>query len=260
MDYKKYLNLIISNEADLRRNLLSLIEGKKDIGKDIFVGEGVIMEPNLFFDTSKGQIVIGDRTLVKANAILRGPLSVGRDCVINSFAEISTSQIGDMCKVGGEVHGSIIAGYSNKQHTGSLGHSYVGKWVNIGGGTSVSDLKNTYGTIKVKGEDTGQQFLGCIIGDYAKTAINTSIFCGKVIGEGAHVYGMVTEDVPAFTSYVNGEMYELPLDVAEKIQTAMMKRRGMEYGEGDHQNFIQMFQDTEGERVNAGVTKDKLHF
>ena len=29
-----------------------------------------------------------------------------------------------------------------------MGHSYVGKWVNIGAGTTTSNLKNTYGEVK----------------------------------------------------------------------------------------------------------------
>ena len=49
-----------------------------------------------------------------------------------------------MCRVGGEVEGSIIHGYSNKYHDGFLGHAYVGQWVNLGAMTTNSDLKNDY--------------------------------------------------------------------------------------------------------------------
>jgi hypothetical protein len=45
-----------------------------------------------------------------------------------------------------------------------------------------SDLKNTYGMIKVdysgRMVNTNMQFFGCVIGDYSKTAINTtSLIC-----------------------------------------------------------------------------------
>ena len=43
-----------------------------------------------------------------------------------------------------------ILGFSNKVHDGFLGHSFVGEWVNIGAGTNNSNLKNNYGTVKVK--------------------------------------------------------------------------------------------------------------
>ena len=42
------------------------------------------------------------------------------------------------------------------------------------------------------------QFVGCIVGDYAKTAINTGIFTGKTIGVCSMVYGFVTTNVPSF--------------------------------------------------------------
>ena len=260
-EIKKFLNLIISNEENLKKNLPILKRGKKRIQKGVFAGRNVKIEPNVFFDTSGGEIVIGDNTRIKTLSILRGPISIGRDCVINSLAEISCSQIGDVCKVGGEVERSVIAEYSNKQHHGFLGYSYVGRWVNIGAGTNVSDLKNPYSPVKIAGLDTGQQFLGCIIGDYCKTSINTSIFCGKVIGTSSHLYGVVTEDVPSFVSHIKpGVLYEIPLEIAEKIQRRMASRRGVEFTEKDSQEFRKLFRQTMGERKKAKVKKGKLSF
>ena len=258
---KKLLNLIISNKKNLEKSLPQLKKGKKQILKGVFAGKNVKIEPNVFFDTSVGEIVVGSDTRIKSCSVLRGPLIIGNNCVINSFAEISRSQIGNVCKIGGEVEECVINDYSNKQHYGYLGHSYVGSWVNIGGGTSVATLKNTYSSIKMGDIDTGLMFLGCIFGDYSKTAINTSIFCGKIIGASAHLYGTVTEDVPAFTSHVApGQLYELPLEVAEKIQRAMMKRRNLEFSKKDSENFKKLFNETAEERKEAGVKKDKLSF
>lgn len=260
-DVKNFTRLVLDNEENLKKLIPLVKKNKKEFKRKVFLGKNVITEPNIFFDTSKGPIVIGDNTLIKANVVLRGPLVVGSSCVINSFAEISHSEIGDVCKIGGEVENSIIRSYSNKQHFGFLGHSYVGSWVNIGGGTSVSNLKNTYSSIKVMGADTGSMFFGCIIGDFAKTAINTSIFCGKVIGESAHLYGTVVTDVPAFTSHVApGKMYELPLLVAEKIQKAMTKRRSVIWTENDSKNFSKLFKETEKDRKLAKVKKSKIKF
>ncbi|MDQ3076142.1 MAG: hypothetical protein M3Q34_03375 [bacterium] len=260
-EIKKFLDLIINNKENLKKSLVILKKGKKQIQKGVFIGKSVTVEPNIFFDTSAGEIVIGEGTKIKANVVLRGPLTIGKNCVINTFAEISCSQIGDVCKIGGEVDGSIIQSYTNKQHHGCLGHSYVGSWVNIGGGTSVSDLKNTYSNIQVQGIDTGLQFLGPIIGDYVKTAINTSIFCGKVIGPSAHLYGTVTEDVPAFTSHVSaGNMYELPLELAERIQKVMTKRRNVTWTDKDSEDFKNLFKETSKDRKLAKVKKGKLSF
>lgn len=261
MEITNILNKIKNLKENLEKDLPSLIEGKKEIQTGVYFGENVKVEQNIFFDTSEGLILIDDGTKIKANSILRGPLIVGKNCVINSFAEISRSQIGDVCKIGGEIEECIIKSYSNKAHYGYLGHSYIGSWVNIGAGTSVSTLKNTYGSIKMAGIDTGMQFLGCIIGDYVKTAINTSIFPGKIIGPGTHLYRMITEDVSAFTSYVSkGDLYEIPIEVTIKIQKAMMARRGVEFTKENEDKIRELYKQTEIDREKMGVKKDKIKF
>src|SRR5207248_3167038 len=84
------------------------------------------------------------------------------------------TSIGPLSKVGGEVSLSIILGNSNKAHEGYLGHSYLGKWVNLGAGTTTSNLKNTYGEITLKTPtrelSEGRRFLGSFLSDHAKTA------------------------------------------------------------------------------------------
>ena len=94
--------------------------------------------------------------------------------------------IGPYSKVGGEIEASIIQGYSNKQHDGFLGHSYIGSWVNIAADCINSDLKNTYGTIRVpingREVDSGEMFVGMLVGDHSKAGINVSFPTGAVIG------------------------------------------------------------------------------
>ena len=45
-------------------------------------------------------------------------------------------------EIGGELDSSIIQGYTNKVHDGHLGNSFLGEWVNLGAGTTNSNLKN----------------------------------------------------------------------------------------------------------------------
>src|SRR5437763_4018609 len=96
------------------------------------------------------------------------------------------TSIGQLSKVGGEVSMSIILGNSNKAHHGYLGDSYLGKWVNLGAGTTTSNLKNTYGEITVKrgGKEfpTGRRTLGALVGDHTKTSILTRLVTGSYIG------------------------------------------------------------------------------
>lgn len=260
-NFKEKLDEIKNLKENLEKDLPLMVKGKKKIKTGVYFGKSVVVETNVFFDSSDGIILIDNNVKIKANSILRGPLLIGKNCIVNSFTEISCSKIGDVCKIGGEIEHTIMQSYSNKQHHGFLGHSYIGSWVNIGGGTSVSNLKNTYSTIWMNGVDTGMQFLGCIMGDYVKTALNTSIFCGKIIGPSAHLYGTIAEDVPAFTSHVaTGKLYELPLKIAEDIQKVMTKRRNVMWTEKDSKNFEKLFKDTAKDRKLAKVKKRKLSF
>ena len=157
-------------------------------------------------------------------------------------------------KVGGEVEASSIEPYTNKQHHGFLGHSYLGSWINLGAGTCNSDLKNTYGTISMNYADgkmaTAMQFHGCIIGDYSKTAINTSIFTGKVIGCCSMVYGFVTRNVPSFVNYARsfGQCTELSVEVMAATQQRMFARRNVQQTSEHIELLRKMFELTRIER------------
>ncbi len=156
--------------------------------------------------------------------------------------------------MGGEVEASVIEPYTNKQHHGFLGHSYLGSWINLGAGTCNSDLKNTYGTINMDyGTDkvaTEMQFMGCIMGDYSKTAINTGIFTGKVIGVCSMLYGFVTSNVPSFVNYARlfGQTATLPPEVMISTQARMFARRKVQQRPCDQQLIFDMFDLTEEER------------
>ena len=153
------------------------------------------------------------------------------------------------------MEGAIIEPYSNKQHHGCLGHGYVGSWVNMGAGTCNSDLKNTYGGVSIqhrgKRVDTNMQFFGCTIGDYAKTAINTSIFTGKIVGVCSCVYGFVGINVPSFTNFARtfGQETELLLQAAVKMQQRMFARRGVEQTTADIKLPEDMYELPRDERL-----------
>ena len=168
--------------------------------------------------------------------------------------------VGQTTKIGGEVEASIIEPYSNKQHHGFLGHSYLGSWVNLGAGTCNSDLKNTYGNVNVEYRGrkvaTGMQFVGTIIGDYSKTAINTGIFTGKTIGVGSMVYGFVTTNVPSFVNYARlfSQVSEAPVEVLVATQRRMFERRSVTQRPCDIQLLHDMHTLTAHERQLAGET------
>ena len=196
-------------------------------------------------DETNGPIILGDNVTVEAYSILKGPLYIGDNSTIKPHSMIEDSVIGHTCKIGGEIEASIIGNYTNKQHYGFLGHSFVGDWVNIGGGTSNSDLKNTYGTVRVKIDDevidTGEQFLGCIIGDYAKTAVNTSIYTGKMIGAFSSVMGDVDTNVDSGIMQMGNKYEKWKVESIIETQRRMFERRGIEQSNEDIQMIYELF-------------------
>lgn len=155
-------------------------------GADTCVDRDAWVADSAVLDDSAGPICIAKGARVGHFAVIRGPAYIGPDCTVMEHAVIrENTAIGPVCKVGGEVGGTIFQGYSNKAHDGYLGDSFVGQWVNLGAGTTNSNLLNTYGEIIIDRERTGETFLGCILGDHVKTAIGTRIMTGAIVGTGA---------------------------------------------------------------------------
>ncbi len=208
------------------------------VGKHaVFVERGAVVEPSVCFDTSEGPILLRAGAHVQAFSRLVGPLYVGEHSILTTD-RIAASSIGDTCKVHGELSNTIILGHSNKGHDGFVGHSMIGRWVNLGAGTITSNLKNTYGPVQLwtpdGTRDTGMQFLGTLFGDHSKTGIGMRLTTGCVLGAGANVYGSTIPpkavapfswgEAGAFESY----RIEKFLETAER----MMARRNVALEDG----------------------------
>ncbi len=227
----------------------------REIADGVFLGPGAKLSPHVVAEAADGPIVLEQGATVGPFSLLRGPLSLGAHARVNEHAVIKDHvAAGHTTKIGGEVEATVIEPYSNKQHHGFLGHSYIGSWINLGAGTCNSDLKNTYGKVNIlygdQKTETGMQFVGCIMGDYAKTAINTGIFTGKIIGVCSMLYGYVTTNVPSFVNYARlfGQVSELPADVMISTQRRMFSRRNVEQRPCDAQLIRDMFELTRYER------------
>ena len=221
----------------------------------VFVADGAKLGEYVLTETDDGPIVIDSGASIGPYTLLRGPIYIGRNSRILEHAAIKDAvSLGHTTKIGGEVEASIVEPFSNKQHHGFLGHSYLGSWINLGAGTCNSDLKNTYGTVNMEYPNgkaaTGMQFLGCVMGDYTKTAINTGIFTGKVIGVCSMMYGFVTSNVPSYVNYARlfGQMTTLPPEVMIATQKRMFSRRKVEQRECDMQLLHDMYRMTQAER------------
>ena len=234
-------------------------ENFQEIEDGVFLAEGARLGQYCVADTTKGPIVIGSNATIGSHCFLRGPAYIGpHSRVIEHSAIKDAVSLGHTTKIGGEVEASIIESYTNKQHHGFLGHSYLGSWINLGAGTCNSDLKNTYGEVKMEYRgvkvSSNMQFLGCIMGDYAKSAINSGIFTGKTVGTCSMLYGFVTTNVPSFVNYARlfGQITELPPSIMVATQKRMFLRRNVQQRPGDVQLIHDMYALTTEERQLAG--------
>ncbi len=248
------------------RNLAHVIStgGYHEIEKDVFTGENVDIARSAAFETAKGPVVIDSGVKVMHFNYLEGPIRIGEGTKVIEHSSIKdVTAVGAGCKVGGEVEATVIEPHSNKQHHGFLGHSWVGQWVNLGAGTSTSDLKNTYGMVRVyyRGArvETRMQFLGSIIGDFSKSAVNTSLFTGKIVGVSSMLYGTVTTNVPCFSNYARsiGQVTELGLDQALTTQKRAFARRSTEQTPADIELMRRVFEMTRDERV---MSEEPINF
>jgi len=143
------------------------------------------------------------------------------------------------------VEGSIFQAYSNKQHDGFLGHSFIGEWVNLGADTNNSDLKNNYGNVSFHSYlsdskvDSGTMFLGTMIGDHAKLGINTSINTGCVIGIGSNLYGpnLISGFIPDFSWGQASQLVRYRFDRFCATAASVKARRGLEFSPAETELF-----------------------
>ncbi|MBS0262571.1 MAG: hypothetical protein JSS02_11520 [Planctomycetes bacterium] len=176
----------------------------------IHVGWGAKIKPCVVIDAEDGPVWIGENVTVFPHSYIRGPVYIGDGSLIQPGAVVQEgTTIGPRSKIGGEIENSIIQGYSNKQHDGFLGHSYIGSWVNLAADCINSDLKNTYGNVRVpingRDVDSNEMFIGMFMGDYSKAGINVSFPTGAVIGFCSNVFAPRSPKfVPSFC-WMDGE-------------------------------------------------------
>lgn len=172
---------------------------------DIFIEEGAVVR-HAILNAEEGPIFIAKNAQVMEGACLRGPLYIGENAVVKMGAAIyGATTIGPNCVIGGEVKNSVFFANSNKGHDGYVGDSVIGEWCNFGAGTSCSNMKNNVGDVNYRVNDTfvvtGMKKGGVMMGDYSRTAINTAINTGTMVGVSAHVFGtgLTPKAIPDFS-------------------------------------------------------------
>lgn len=221
----------------------------------IYLGTDSRIKPGCVFDAEEGPIYVGNHVTIAPNTTVEGPVFIGNSAIVQSNTRLRRgSNIGEACKVGGEIVNTIFHSYTNKQHDGFIGDSYVGSWVNMGADTVNSNLLNTYGNIKVETEgnivNTNHMFLGMAMGDHTKTAVNTTIMTGSVFGFACNIItpSYPPKYLPSFTWYSQQGMVVCNLEKALHLAKVVMKRRNKEMTPAEELLFRGVFELTSKER------------
>lgn len=219
-------DLIAINDAQIRFDFALATAGKISATipdtctvtnqEHIFIEENANLT-HCHLNASTGPIYIASGAEIQEGSSIRGPFVLLNDaCVKMNTVVYGATTIGPKSIIGGEVKNSILLGYSNKAHHGYLGDSVIGEWCNLGAGTSNSNVKNTAGSIGVWDEAASTKRyvgnkMGVCMGDYVKTAINTSITTGATIGVGANVFcaGLTPNVVPHFSWGIDKSTYQI---------------------------------------------------
>lgn len=202
-------------------------------------------------DESRGPVVLDESAQVGAFSVLEGPIYLGPGTVVKPHSHIRGTAVGRESRIGGEISGCTIFPFVNKQHAGFLGNSVVSSWVNIGAGTTGSNLKNTYGMIRHEGEETGMQFFGQIIGDHTKLGIMMGMNTGSIYGIGSNLFG----GDKGFSSIMPHRIEDFrfgtsaaKIDVIVRTAKAVMPRRGCELTSAMEELIRRRFEEAVSEK------------
>ncbi|MDH7514709.1 MAG: putative sugar nucleotidyl transferase [Bacteroidota bacterium] len=241
---------ILDETACLAPSTRLVEAGNISIGADARLGEGVVL------DASGGPIVLDRGAEIMHNAVLVGPVYVGPQSKIKIGAKIyAGTSIGPVCKVGGEVEGTIFHSYANKQHEGFAGHSYFAAWTNLGADTNTSDLKNTYRNIRMTLEgteyDTGTMFLGTIMADHSKCGINSMLTTGTSVGVCVNLFGAgyFPAYIPSFAWGGENGFKEYRFEMCAAVAETVMARRGCRFTEPERRLLRAVFDATAHQRA-----------
>ncbi len=210
------------------------VTGKSD---KVFIEKGAQLE-HCTLNTTDGSIYISENAKVLEGAMIRGTTYIAPFACVNMGSKIyGSTTIGPHCKVGGELNNVVMMQYSNKGHEGFLGNSVIGEWCNLGADTNNSNLKNTYSEVEVwshvdqKYIDTQLQFCGLLMGDHAKSAINTQFNTGTVVGFSANIFteGFPPKHIKSFSFGGKKNSPNIRLSSAKETARKMMERRKVDF-------------------------------
>ncbi|WP_227379255.1 bifunctional sugar-1-phosphate nucleotidylyltransferase/acetyltransferase [Haladaptatus halobius] len=142
--------------------------------------------------TLDGSVVVEEGASVKPGVVIEGPALIRSGASVGPNAYVrGATLVSKGAKVGHsvEVKNSVLSPGATLGHLSYVGDSVLGRDVNFGAGTNVANLRHDGEAVKhtVKGErvSTDRRKFGVVVGDDAKTGINTSLYPGVTLSTGA---------------------------------------------------------------------------
>jgi UDP-N-acetylglucosamine diphosphorylase/glucosamine-1-phosphate N-acetyltransferase len=152
------------------RRIEGVVENGATLKRNVVVEEGARVLSGAYIE---GPVLVREGAEVGPNAYVRGATVVGEDVEVGNSVEVKNSVL---------MRGTSVS------HLSYVGDSVLGEDTNFGAGTVVANLRHDDGNVgaRVKGDtvDTGRRKFGVVVGDGAKTGINTSLNAGVRVGVG----------------------------------------------------------------------------
>lgn len=174
LDVGRPWELLEANEwklSETERDIRGDVAASADLRGPVVVEDGATIEPGVVIE---GPVLVRQGATIGPNAYVRGSTLLGKDTKVGQSVEIKNSVLMDGTQV---------------PHLSYVGDSVLGRNVNLGAGTNVANLRHDDEPVRVtvKGErvSTGRRKFGVVVGDGAKTAINTSLNAGVTLSTGA---------------------------------------------------------------------------
>jgi len=152
----------------------SLPAGVHVLDGPVWIAPGCRVEPGAVL---RGPLLVGAGTEIRTGAYLRGGVVVGDGCVIGAHSEVKRA---------------ILLDGAHAPHQNYVGDSILGRAVNLGAGTILSNVKNLGREVTFRHQDgvvhTGLRKLGAVLGDGCRTGCNTVLNPGVLMGPGCVTY------------------------------------------------------------------------
>ncbi|MEF8813440.1 MAG: bifunctional sugar-1-phosphate nucleotidylyltransferase/acetyltransferase [Halovenus sp.] len=173
MDVGRPWELLEANEwklGDLEREVAGAVAPDAELRGPVVVETGATIEPGVVVE---GPTLVQSGAHVGPNAYVRGRTLLCAGVEVGHAVELKNS---------------VVMANTNVPHLSYVGDSVLGRGVNFGAGTTVANLRHDDEAVRltVKGErvSTGRRKFGVVVGDGAKTGVDTSLNPGVVLGAG----------------------------------------------------------------------------